>query len=70
MAFLTWRQLDTGDTEEDFLIKLGEEIDCVWAWRVSDSEWKGHNARGYFSMTIDETLGNPDLDSDSEDEDD
>ena len=58
--FMTWRPLDTGDTEEDFLIPLNADIDMVWSFRSDDSDWRIHIRRGYFNIQLDKSLGNPD----------
>ena len=58
--FVTYRDLDTLDSEKDFLVPLNEEIDMVYGLLTYSSEWKEHNKRGFFSMNIHEGLGNPD----------
>ena len=44
--FLVYRDLDTGDEEKDFLIELGTEIDMVYGFYLSSSDWNEHTARG------------------------
>ena len=58
IKFVTRRKLDTGDTLEDYLIPLNQEIDIVWALHHQTGEWKEHSFKGYYSTTFDETLGN------------
>ena len=33
VKIVTKRRLDTGETSEDYLIPLNQEIDMVWAWK-------------------------------------
>ena len=61
VTFVAWRALDTGDTEQDFLIPLREQFPMVYGLHVFTSEWITHFDRGFFSMEVDETLGNPDF---------
>ena len=42
VAFVCYRNIDTGDSAQDYLIKLREETDMVYAWRLRDSRWKYH----------------------------
>ena len=58
VQFLVYRDLDTGDTADDYVIKLGEEMEMIWGIRVTDSRWYGHDFRGTWDLMIDETTGN------------
>lgn len=57
---MTWRPLDTGDSEEDFLIPMNENINMVWSFRSDDADWRIHIRRGYFNVSLDKGMGNPD----------
>ena len=59
VKLVTKRRLDTGETSEDYLIPLNQEIDMVWAWKSDSGEWAYHNQYGRWKVTFDETLGNP-----------
>ena len=56
---MTRRKLDTGEYTEDYLVKLDEEMDMVWAINHIEGGWVDHTFRGRFKVTLDETLGNP-----------
>ena len=43
VKMITRRRLDTGDTAEDFLIPLNEEINMVWAWNQNEVVWDYHD---------------------------
>ena len=64
MYFVTRRKLDTGDSGEDYLIPLDEEIDMVFGMRVRDSKWKNHDFKGQFRMTFASKYGNALIPSD------
>ena len=64
MYFVTRRKLDTGDSGEDYLIQLDEEIDMVFGMRVRDSKWKNHDFKGQFRMTFASKYGNALIPSD------
>ena len=38
---------------------MNEEVDMVYAWKRGGGDWEYHNQFGRFSVTFDETLGNP-----------
>ena len=59
VTFVSRRKLDTGEYTEDYLVKLDEEMEMVWAINHKTGEWVNHTFRGGFKMTLDETLGNP-----------
>ena len=61
VKFVTYRDLDTNDSEKDFLVPLNEEIDMVYGMLTYDHEWREHNKRGEWSMKIHEGLGNLDF---------
>lgn len=61
VTFTTKRKLDTGDTENDYLIPMSKEIDMIWALRTSTGSWKEHNKYGKFKVTFDESYGNIDV---------
>ena len=48
MVFLSYRNLDTGDSAQDYLINLRERTDMIYAWRERNSIWKYHSKRGNF----------------------
>ena len=69
--FLTYRDLDTGDTEKDYLIELDKEIhDMVYGMYLSRANFFEHTERGYWKMEFNDQLGNQldniDLGPDSE----
>ena len=55
--FLTYRDLDTGDAEQDFNIELETEIDMVYGLYLASSNWNEHTARGTFKMNFNSKLG-------------
>ena len=61
VAFVSYRPLDTGDSAQDYLIQLGEEMDMVYGFRYRSSDWYKHDKRGWFSMKVDESLGRLDV---------
>ena len=51
VVFLTYRDLDTGDVEKDYLISLDKEIhDMVYGLYVYRAEFNEHTARGYWKL--------------------
>ena len=54
----TKRPLDTGDIDEDYIIKLDEDIDMVWAFRFSDEIWKIHQMKGWWTLNLKKEHGN------------
>lgn len=56
--FLVYRDLDTGDTDKDFLIEVNSEIDMVYGIYLSSSKFKEHTTRGYWKLDFNESLGN------------
>ena len=58
VTFTTKRKLDTGDADLDYLIRLDEETDMVWAMCTYSGEWIEHNRYGQFITTFDATYGN------------
>ena len=61
VAFVSYRPLDTGDSAQDYLIQLGQEMDMVYGFRYRSSAWYRHDKRGWFSMKVDESLGRLDV---------
>lgn len=58
VSMVTYRPLDTGDSEQDFLIRLGSKMEMVYGFRYTSNQWNRHDRRGFFDMTITEELGN------------
>ena len=57
VQFISYRDLDTGDDEQDYVVPLDEQIDMVYA--IHDTwEWKEHKAKGKWSMKVHRGLGN------------
>ena len=52
VSFVTYRDLDTGDAEQDYLVPLDEEIDMVYGILTYSKDWNEHNKRGVWSMKI------------------
>lgn len=52
VAFINYRPLDTGDSAQDYLIQLGQEMDMVYGFRFRSNLWTTHDRRGNFYMTI------------------
>ena len=57
MTFVTRRLLDTGDTEQDFLVKLNVDQPMMYAYRKSDSDWQRHDFRTFWSLNIQDVDG-------------
>ena len=57
MTFVTRRLLDTGDTEQDFLVKLNVDQPMMYAYRKGDSNWKVHDFRTFWSLNIQDVGG-------------
>ena len=52
MKFITRRKLDTGDTEQDFLVLVGDEIPMIYAYKKNTSDWVYHSKRGVWSLQL------------------
>ena len=61
VTFTTKRKLDTGDADQDYLIRLNEATDMVWAVHWSSGVWKEHTKYGKFQATFSSSLGNTNL---------
>ena len=57
MKFVTRRKLDTGDSEQDFLVKLGEEMPMIYGYKKGTSVWTKHDTYGIWSLKIEEDGG-------------
>ena len=59
VRFVTYRDLETTDTSEDFIVPLDEEIEMIYGFHPSRSDWVEHKKRGYWKMKVHRGLGNP-----------
>ena len=51
VSFLTYRDLDTGDDDKDYLISLEKEIhDMVYGINLYRADFYEHTSRGYWKM--------------------
>ena len=68
MTFVTRRSLDTGDNEQDFLLKTDEVVQMSVAYRKTSAEWVHHDFRGHwilkFDSTSDQILDSSGIDAD------
>ena len=58
VRFVTYRDLETSDTEQDFIVPLDVEIDMVYGILAFSSDWREHNEKGTWSMKVHKGLGN------------
>ena len=59
VSFLTYRDLDTGDDDKDYLISLEKEIhDMVYGIYLYRADFYEHTSRGYWKMEFNDQLGN------------
>ena len=63
VKFVTYRDLETNDTEFDYIVPLDQEIDMVYAFLSFSADWREHNKKGNWSMKVHKGLGN-DIDND------
>ena len=61
VTFVTYRDLETTDKEQDFVVPLDEEIEMAYAFLSASYEWREHTRRGEWSMKVHQRLGNPDF---------
>ena len=54
MKFVTRRKLDTGDSEQDFLVRLGEDIPMIYSYKKGTSNWVKHDEFGVWSLKIEQ----------------
>ena len=57
MKFVTRRKLDTGDSEQDFLVRLGEQMPMIYGYKKGTSQWTKHDTYGVWSLKIEEDGG-------------
>lgn len=50
MKFVTRRKLDTGDQEQDFVVKLDEDIPMCYGFKKGTSKWVKHDEFGVWSI--------------------
>jgi len=52
MTFVTRRAMNTGDNDQDFLIKLFEKIPMSYAFRKGSSDWVKHDTHSVWSLQV------------------
>ena len=52
MTFVTRRPLDTGDSEQDFLVKLDEAIPMSAAYKKGTAKFEKHDEWNVWSLTL------------------
>jgi len=57
MTFVTRRKLDTGDSEQDFLVRFGEELPMIYSYKKGTSNWVKHDEYGVWSLKVDASGG-------------
>ena len=55
---MTHRDLETNDTDFDYIVPLDQEIDMVYAFLSFSADWREHNKKGNWSMKVHKGLGN------------
>ena len=64
MKFVTRRKLDTGDSEQDFLVQLGQKMPMIYGYKKGTSKWIKHDTYGVWSLQIEDTGGIEDAELD------
>ena len=52
LTFITRRKLDTGDSDEDYVVEPGIEMAMIYGYKKGDTKWKKHDEYGVWSLLI------------------
>ena len=54
MTFKTRRAIDTGDSAQDFLVPINDQMPMIWAYKKGTSNWRKHDEFGVWSAIVSE----------------